>query len=86
VHLSGEGAGKDRNAIGLRDEIALRVADAAGKIQHFVDDRAHRGARQHDRHLVDGREQLAGDHFAGYGVGPTVRCGNRMRYGSHFSF
>jgi hypothetical protein len=78
---------EDRNAVGLRDEIAPRVADAASKIEDLVDDRAHRDPRQHDRHFVDGRKQLAGDHFAGYGVGLTIRCGNRMRgYGGHFFF
>ena len=79
VDLAREGAGEDRDAVGLRDEIAPRVADAAGEIEDFVDHRAHRRARQHDRHFVDGRKQLAGDHFAGYGVRLTVRCGNRIR-------
>ena len=36
---------------------------------------------------LDGRKQLAGDHFAGYGVGLTIRCGNRIRgYGGHVFF
>ena len=87
VNLTREGAGKNRNAIGLRDEIALRIADATGKIEDFVDDRTHRGARQHDRHFARGRKQLAADHFAGYGVGLTIRCGNRIRgYGGHVFF
>jgi hypothetical protein len=81
VDLAREGAGKDRDAVCLGDKIAPRVADAAGEIEHLVDHRTHRRARQHDRHFVDRRQELSGNDFASYGVGATLHCGQSIRGG-----
>ena len=75
LHLAREGAGEDGDAVGLGDEVAAPVADAAGEVEHLVDHRAHRGAGEHDRHLVDDGEQLAVDDLAGHRVGrPAARA------------
>jgi hypothetical protein len=63
--LRAEGSGKKRNSIGLGDELALCIADAACEIQNLVDDRAHAGLGHHDRHFVDDGEELALDDFVG---------------------
>jgi hypothetical protein len=85
VDLAREGAGKDRDAVGLGDQIALRVADAAGEIKHLVDHRTHRRTRQHDRHFVDRRQELSGNDFASYGVGAALHCGQSIRGGSQLA-
>ena len=79
LHLPRECAGEDGDAIGLGDQFAARVADAAGEVEHLVDHRTHRRSREHDRHLVDGSEQLAVDDFLRDRVGGSGRsCRRRL--------
>src|SRR6266851_7135206 len=63
IDMQSERAREDSYAVGLSDELSLRIAEAAGKIQHLVNDRAHRRTREHDTHLVRQREELAADYL-----------------------
>ena len=64
AHLRREGAGEERDAVGLYHQLAIGIAEAAGEIQYLVDHRAHRGLGDDDAHLVGKREQLAADDLA----------------------
>ncbi len=55
--LLGEGAGEERDPVALGDKGPVGVAETAGEVEDLVDHRAHRGARQHRAHLIDGRRQ-----------------------------
>ena len=58
LDLRPERAGEEREAVRLGDDLCVRVGDAAGEVEHLVDDRAHARAREHDAHLVGRRVQL----------------------------
>jgi hypothetical protein len=63
LNLDREGAGEDRNAVGLRDQISVGVADPAGEVEDLIDHRAHAGAGQNDAHLFRGGRELSADDF-----------------------
>ena len=68
LDLRPEGAGEEAEPVVLGDHLRLGVGDAAGEVEHLVDDRAHAGARQDDAHLAGDGEQLVADHLAGEGI------------------
>ena len=69
--------GEESDAIRLRHEITIGAADAAGIVEHLVDDGAHAGARCDDRHLVDGGDHLAVDDLERRWVEVVVGDGAR---------
>ena len=58
LDLRPERAGEEREAVRLGHDLRIRVRDAAGEVEHLVDDRAHARAREHDAHLVGRRVEL----------------------------
>src|ERR1700680_1988613 len=48
IDMQSERAGEDSYPIGLSDELPIRIAEATGEVQHFIDDRTHRRSREHD--------------------------------------
>ena len=59
-----ERSGEEAESVVLGDHAAGGVADAAGKIEDFVDDRTHAGPREHNAHLGCDRQELVPDDFA----------------------
>ena len=74
VDLEREGAGEDGDAVGLGYELAVRIAEAAGEIEHLVDDRAHAAPREHHAHLVGHGQQLAAHRSRGSPRRSRIRC------------
>ena len=77
--LGAEGTGEQRDAVGLRQQLALRVAEAAGEVEHLVDHRAHAGAGEHDGHLVNEGEQPPAHDLARH-VGRSGPVTRRLRH------
>ena len=78
-HLHAERAGKQRDAVHLGNKFAFCCKETTGKIEHFIDDRAHAGAGHDNAHLIDGRHQLALDDFLGHRIDPSLAGGHRLR-------
>ena len=68
LHLRPERAREEREAVGLRDDLRIGVGDAAGEVEHLVDDRAHARAGEHHTHLVGRGVQLLLDDLDGEGI------------------
>src|SRR6266481_7205743 len=52
IDMERERAREDSYAVGLSDELPLRIAKAAGEVEHLINDRTHRRPREYDSHLI----------------------------------
>jgi hypothetical protein len=77
AHLARKRACEKCDAVGLRKQAPIGVAEAAGEIQHLVDHRTHARACEHDRHFVDQRQKTSADDLSRHVGGAGTR---RLRF------
>src|SRR5260370_9928552 len=61
--LCRENTGKNRDAVCWRDKLTLGVANAAGKVEDLVDNRAHAAAGKDEADFINECQQLAANDF-----------------------
>ena len=79
LDLYAERAGKQRDTVHLGNELTIRSQETAGKIEDFVDNRAHACSGHDDAHFIDGRHQLAFDDLLGHRINTFSAGGHRLR-------